>query len=85
MSDEKYLLIGLHKLAQQNGDGFIPELMERLAAADTNLQHSAEIVKLPGLHERPVTPMSARSPAGDAVVINFPAPQWQRNAHRKNG
>ncbi|MBR0554831.1 hypothetical protein J5J10_03985 [Ciceribacter sp. L1K23] len=85
MSDEKHFLTGLHKLAQQNGDGLIPELLDRLAAADTNLQHSAEIVKLPGLHERPNAPMSRWSPSGDAVVINFPAPRWQRNAERKNG
>ncbi|MCL6707233.1 hypothetical protein M8R20_09505 [Pseudomonas sp. R2.Fl] len=85
MSDEKFLLVGLHKLAQQNGDGLVPELLERLQATDTSLQHSAEIVMLPGLHQRVQKAISSRSPRSDATIISFPAPKWQRNAGRRSG
>lgn len=85
MDDERFFMLGLRMLAQDNGDGLLPELLERLEAADANLQHSAEIVKLPGLHEREHRPISHRSPVGDAMIISFPVPKWQRNARRKNG
>lgn len=79
------LLIGLHKLAGHNCEGLVPALHERLADVRAVRQHTAEIVPLPGLHQRPPTPMSCRLPYGDAKIINFPAPKWQRNALRKNG
>ncbi len=80
------LLIDLHKLAAQNGDGLAPALYERLADAQAlRDDHSAEIVPLPGLHQRAAKPMSQRLPYGEATIINFPAPRWQRNAARKNG
>lgn len=84
MNDDGFLLVGLHKLAQQNGDGLVPELLERLQTADTVLQHTAVIVPLPGLHERTNKPISHRSPYGEATIINFPAPKWWRNAGRKS-
>lgn len=79
------LLIDLHKLAAQNGDGLAPALHERLADAQALRNHGAEIVPLPGLHQRAAKPMSQRLPYGEATIINFPAPRWQRNAARKNG
>lgn len=88
MSDDDLdatLLIGLHKLAGHNCEGLSPALHERLADAQSVRQHTAEIVALPGLHQRPSTPISSRLPYGDATIINFPAPRWQRNALRKNG
>ncbi len=88
MTDDDFdttLLIGLHKLSAQNCDGLMPALHERLADVQAERQHSAEIVTLPGLHQRPAKPMSIRLPYGEATIINFPAPKWQRNALRKNG
>lgn len=85
MDDEKFFRMGLQKIAGRNGDSLLPELLDRLHIADTNSQHSAVIVKLPGLHEREHRPISDRLPQGDATIISFPVPRWQRNADRKNG
>ncbi len=88
MSDDDYdrsLLIGLHKMAAQSGDGLAMAMYERFADAETVRRSSAEVVPLPGLHQRPVTPMSARPPYGEATIISFPAPAWQKNALRNKG
>ena len=79
------LLIGLHKLAAQNGDGLAMAMYERFADVETVRRNSAEIVPLPGLHQRPAKPMSARLPYGEATIIGFPAPRWQGNALRNKG
>lgn len=84
------LLIGLHKMAAHNGDGLVPELLERLQDRGTRERESAEIVKLPGLHERPVSRSqsianglrTASAPSG-CDVIAFPLPRWHRNAERR--
>ena len=88
MSDERpeaFMMIGLHKLAAQNGDGLAMAMYERFADAETVRRNSAEIVPLPGLHQRPAKPMSARLPYGEATIIGFPAPRWQGNALRNKG
>jgi hypothetical protein len=85
MDDDRFFMLGLRMLAQDNGDGLLPELLERLQATDTSLQHSAEIVMLPGLHQRTQRTNSSQSPQCDATIISFPAPKWQRNAGRKSG
>ncbi|SSC66836.1 hypothetical protein [Ciceribacter selenitireducens] len=88
MSDDDYdrsLLIGLHKMAAQSGDGLAMAMYERFADAETVRRSSAEILPLPGLHQRPAKPMSARLPYGEATIISFPAPTWQRNAVRNKG
>ena len=88
MSDDDFdatLLIDLHKLAGCNCEGLSPALHERLSDVQAARQHTAEIVSLPGLHERPATPISCRLPFGDATIINFPAPIWQRSTYRQNG
>lgn len=84
------LLIGLHKLAAQNGDGLAPELLERLADRQACLAASAEVIALPGLHERPVSRNQhladgwrPSGPRDTDNVIAFPAPKWQQNAARK--
>ncbi len=58
---------------------------ERLVGSETILQQGAVVVPLLGLHQRRSKPMSGLLPYGDATIINFPAPKWQRNALRKNG
>lgn len=82
------MLIGLHKLAEQNGDGLIPELLERLQDLEARQRelegHGAEVIVLPGLHERPNSRRSIISSRfDDNVVIAFPAPRWQKNAERR--
>jgi len=88
MSDDDYdrsLLIGLHKMAAQSGDGLAMAMYERFADTETVRQTSAEIVPLSGLHQRPAKPMSARPPYGEGTIIGFPSPTWQSNALHKKG
>ncbi|ODS55235.1 MAG: hypothetical protein ABS40_11615 [Agrobacterium sp. SCN 61-19] len=74
-----------HELARQRGEGLLPEL------ADAMLQRSresevtnCEIVTLPGLHERKPATMYAELNRAPALVIDFPAPRWQRNANARS-
>jgi len=74
-----------HELARQRGEGLLPEL------ADAMLQRSqesevtnCEIVTLPGLHERKSGTMYAAVNRAPALIIEFPAPRWQRNANAKS-
>ncbi|SFB46841.1 hypothetical protein SAMN03159496_04043 [Rhizobium sp. NFR07] len=41
------LFIGLHKLAEQNADGLVPELYEILANRGRNDDHSGNVVRFP--------------------------------------
>jgi hypothetical protein len=50
MSDDRRdptLLIGLHKLAQQNGDGLVPELYDLLTRRPDELEEDDCIVRFP--------------------------------------
>eukprot|EP01032_Pedospumella_encystans_P004746 gene4746-5634_t len=42
---------------------------------------NCEIITLPGLHERKSATMYAAVNRAPALVIDFPAPRWQRNAN----
>lgn len=75
------LLIGLHKLAVQNGEGLAPALYERISDHEASLEMIAEVIPLPGLHQRSKT--SAYPQGRMAVVIDFPQPRWHRNARRR--
>lgn len=73
-----------HRMAQQRGDCLLPELVVGLKNASQKIEVTkCEIITLPGLHIRKTTPMYARSPGATALVIEFPAPKWQRNAARQ--
>ncbi|RWX78857.1 hypothetical protein EPK99_09775 [Neorhizobium lilium] len=63
------LLIGLHKLAEQNGDGLVPELYALLSGRREAAMDAVNVVAFP-------CSAAARSPAGAAV---------QRTASRKTG
>lgn len=92
MSDRDFdpmMLIGLHKLAEQNGDGLVPQLLERMTDMAAGRWQQADVVALPELHERPQSRGQAlangsRGGYGRADnVVAFPAPRWQRNAERR--
>lgn len=79
---DKSAMIELHKLMDQPCDGLANELYERMS------DRSAQIIKLPGLHERNVSRSDhlangLRQNPDQAVVLDFPRPQWLRNADRR--
>lgn len=56
MSDDRRdatLFIGLHKLAQQNGDGLVPELYDLLTRRPDELPEGNGIVRFPIGRTRP--------------------------------
>lgn len=82
------LMIELHKLGDLAGEGLIGALYEREQDGLERQAAMAEIIRLPGLHERPVSrtqhlTQGLRREAVSAEVIDFPAPQWRRNAERR--
>ncbi len=83
------LLIGLQKLAERHGDGLATELGERLAEQAERNEAGAEVVAIPGLHQRPVTRLphgaysGGKNGRGAANVIPFPLPRWKRNEKRR--
>ena len=46
-SRDSTFFIGLHKLAQQNGDGLVPELYELLTRRPDELDETDKIVRFP--------------------------------------
>lgn len=77
------LLIDLHKLAEHNCEGLVPALYERISDHEASLEMTAEVIPLPGLHQRSNTPVYPQGLM--AVVIDFPAPCWHRNPRRRRG
>ncbi|QLF71067.1 hypothetical protein FE840_016745 [Peteryoungia desertarenae] len=83
-------LAGFHAIAQQRGDGLLPELAGLVCGATPETECPAraevtncEIVTLPGLHERSKHPACVGLKRVPAQIIEFPAPKWQKNATRQ--
>ncbi|QRI66097.1 hypothetical protein JQ506_13255 [Shinella sp. PSBB067] len=85
MSDERpeaFMMIGLHKLAAQNGDGLVPELYALLARRADMLE-SANATEFPVQSVRP--PARAAAFEGESAlearndnVVAFPVPRRAR-------
>lgn len=90
MSNERpdgFMMIGLHKLASQNGDGLVPELYELLtrnAERQMNQPNVAQFpvweARMPG--EQPALPI-AEDAANGGNVIAFPARTGETSAEKK--
>ncbi len=55
MDDERpdgAMMIGLHKLAEQFGDGLVPELYELLTSRARSIEASANVTEFPVSHAR---------------------------------
>lgn len=82
MSDERpeaFMMIGLHKLAAQNGDGLVPELYALLTRRADMLE-SENVTEFPLANARPPA-RTARFESTQALearndnVVAFPAPR----------
>lgn len=81
-------LIELHKLMDHGCDGQAIALYERIQDQHALQNPMAEVIRLPGLHERSASRTQhladgLRRQMEAAVVIEFPRPQWLRNADRR--
>lgn len=85
MNDERpeaYMMIGLHKLAAQNGDGLVPELYA-LMTRRSQMRDTPNVAEFPRDSARPpARPRSFESvPALDARndnILAFPGPAHRR-------
>ena len=71
MSEERpdaSLFIGLHKLAQQNGDGLVPELYELMSKPSRHAELDDNVVAFPASARTgsPMVPVS-----GEGKVLSF--------------
>ena len=74
-----------HELARQRGEGLLPELAAAMLQRSQESEvTNCKIVTLPGLHERKPVTMYAALKRAPALVIDFPAPRWQRNANARS-
>ncbi len=85
---DKSTLIELHKLMDQECAAQVTALHEQVQDQLSASYHTAEIIKLPGLHERKVSRSryfthGLRQQMSEAVIIAFPLPQWKRIAERR--
>ncbi|KQW29146.1 hypothetical protein ASE36_11835 [Rhizobium sp. Root274] len=82
---DKGAIGSFHELARQRGEGLLPELAEAmLQRLPESEVMKCEIITLPLLHERKSATMYAAVNRAPALVIEFPAPRWQRNANAKS-
>lgn len=84
MSDERpdqYMMIGLHKMAAQFGDGLVPELYELLTRESSVSQESPNVVEFPVSQARPpVHRTFALAPLVADNILSFPAAPEKRVA-----
>ncbi|MCZ8178496.1 MAG: hypothetical protein O9309_05690 [Rhizobium sp.] len=82
---EKGGIGSFHELARQRGEGLLPELAEAMLQRSLESEvTNCEIVTLPGLHERKSATMYHAVNRAPALIIDFPAPRWQRNANARS-
>jgi hypothetical protein len=81
MSDKRpdgFTMIGLHKLAAQNGDGLVPELHDLLMKHAEQREHYANVAEFPVWDARlpgqpPEKPLGLAAANGNNVVDFVPA------------
>lgn len=78
-------LSAFHELARQRGEGLLPGLSDAILQRSQECEVTkCEIITLPGLHERKSSTNYISSNRAPALVIDFPAPRWQRNANARS-
>ncbi|WEZ82829.1 hypothetical protein P6U16_17810 [Rhizobium sp. 32-5/1] len=84
MSDERpdqYMMIGLHKMASQFGDGLVPELYELLMRRSRLTEESLNVVAFPASQARPpVYGTFALAPLVQDNIVSFPDAREKRAA-----
>ncbi len=73
------------RMAEACDAGISPELARRLGHISLKSEVTiCEIVTLPALHQRKSGTMYPTSTGATALVLEFPAPRWQRNASERS-
>ncbi len=75
------MMIGLHKLAAQNGDGLVPELYELLTRRARMFEENPNVTEFPSWEARPPAHEKSFDNASDTLevrrdnVVAFPLPR----------
>ncbi|WEX76670.1 hypothetical protein PYH37_004992 [Sinorhizobium numidicum] len=87
MNDEgpdQMMLIGLHKLASQFGDGLVPELYELLTRRARMLEDNPNVTEFPAWQARqPGKDPIGLAPAVDGAILPFPHAAARSSADKK--
>lgn len=81
---EKGGMSSFHEVARQRGEGLLPQLAVALTESADNEVTKCEIITWPDLREGVSNTMYASSTGASALVLEFPAPRWQRNASARS-
>jgi hypothetical protein len=65
------MLVGLHKMAAERGDGLIPEMLEILKRSREGFDASANVMHFP-TRDLDISPMETRPVSNENNVIAFP-------------
>ena len=65
------MLVGLHKMAAERGDGLVPEMLEILKRSREGFDERADVMHFP-TSELDVSPLGTRSASNENNVIAFP-------------
>jgi hypothetical protein len=89
-SPDGLTLIGLHRLAAQNGDGLAPELYELLMRRAEEAPSGANVTQFPILEtrfpgEKPEKPLDGAPTRGENVIAFAPRKGKSGVARRKRG
>ncbi len=70
---DQMMMIGLHKLDSQLGDGLVPELYEVLTRRARMLEDNPNVTEFPAWQARhPVREPHGLAPSSNAVILPFP-------------
>ena len=71
ITGDDFMLVGLHKMAAERGDGLVPEMLEVLKRAREGFDERADVMHFPE-RELDVPPMATRPASNENNVIAFP-------------
>lgn len=70
---EQFMMIGLHKLASQFGDGLVPELYELLSNRARMIEENPNVTEFPAWQSRlPARPLLGIAPEPQDNILSFP-------------
>jgi hypothetical protein len=72
ITGDDFMLVGLHKMAAERGDGFVPEMLEILKRSRKGFDASANVMHFPARDVEVASPMEIRPASNENNVIAFP-------------
>ena len=71
ITGDDFMLVGLHKMAAERGDGLVPEMLEILKRGREGFDARADVMHFPTC-DLDVSPLATRPASNENNVIAFP-------------